>query len=307
MPKVNPFRWMKAQNGTQDYFTNEVSPFESPSCYVNPFQLTDPLNAQMQFLTTYVSSYKIELIDFRNNVYKTASTQIMNTDSDHWRYVHFNLIPGATLTEGIYYLRLSVTLTTGQVDYYITEPIDLRATWENTLAIDYGNAENDFDMIWNRSGLTARLSRIDSVSSTRRFSAIYRLRLFGGYWSKDYVPSSDDVVYNNQVWDFQTVSSIPYDVRKVTFGDGRGIPNYIANILNRIFSCTYIKINGEQVNKIEGAKIEQSNRPDKSPLSGWTIDVAKASNDYADEYSFVKTVTPSGIGYYTIGFDFVVS
>jgi hypothetical protein len=308
IPKANPFRWLKAQNGLQDYFTNEISPFEKKVEYVNPFELTDPLNSQMVFDMDYVTAYTVQLINCHNVVKKTATTQVMYTDSDNWRYVHFNMIPGASFTPGIYYLKLTVTLYTGQIDYYITEPIELKATWENTIYIDYGHSENDFDMVWNRSGFLFSGARVSSISSaTKPFTALYRLRLHGGYWSKDYTPSSDDVVYNDQSWNFKTVSSIPYEVKKVTFGDGRGIPNYIAGIINRIFACTNVSINSERINKIDGAKLEQINRPDKYPMAGWTIDVAKYSNDYADEYSQTMVQQPSGISNMIIGFNFYVN
>lgn len=308
IPKANPFRWMKAINGLQDYFQNEISPFETKVTYVNPFEFTDPLNAQIVFDMDYVTAYRIELINCLNVVKKTATAQTMHNDADKWRYVHFNMIPGAAFTEGIYYLKLTVTLYTGQVDYYITEPIDLRASWPNTVYIDYGHSENDFDMIWSRAGLSFSSLRVVRISITKvTFTALYRLRLHGGYWSKDFMPSSDDVVYNDQSWNFKTVSSIPYEVRKVTFGDGRGIPNYLAGILNRIFACTNIAINGERISKIDGAKLEQINRPDRYPMAGWTIDVAKYSNDYADEYSQTMVQQAFGINNMIIGFTFLVN
>jgi len=303
-PKLNPSRWMKAENGLQDYFVNSLSRFESKADYVNPFEKSDPINCQHAFNMDYVSSYKVQLIDCAGNVHKTASIQTMYTSTDRWRWVHFNMIP-LNVNEGIYYQLLTVTLYTGQTDLYISEPIDLRTTWENTLWVDYANSTNDFDMIFSRAGIG--ITRIDTKPATTKapYSALYRLRVKGGYWSGGYTPASDDVVYTSQTWNFRTVSSIPYNVKKVTFGDGYGVPNYIYDILNRIFACDNIKINEERINKIEGATLEAT-RLDRYPMASLSIDIAPYDNEYSDEYSYAVPVKPMGVGFEIIGFNFYV-
>ena len=299
IPKLNPMKWLKAEFGVEDYFTNSIIDFEHPAEYLNPFQIGDPLNAQMAFNMNFVSKYAIQLIDCNDNVKATASAVTMWTDSSNYRYVHFNLV-STGLSEGIRYMLLTVTLTTGQIQHYITEPIDLKTTQENTVYLDYSNSVNDFGMIFQSPNISA-LSRVRP--STVKKKPIYRLRVKGGYWSGGFQPASDDIVYTNQSWDFQTVSSIPYVVRTLTIGDAIGVPNYIYDIVNRIFACNYVEVNDVQVNKIEGAKLEVA-RMDRTALCSMTIDIAKADNEYSDEYSF--SLVRTGIGFEIIGFNLVV-
>ena len=303
IPKANPLRLMKSENGLDDYFMNEVPPFEQAVTYAQPFQTSDTINAQIQVNPTYVTDYALYLYDCNDNKKKTATKQTMATLSG-WRYVHFNMIPPTSLADGIYYAVMKVTLYTGQTDWYISEPLDIRATHSNTITIDYANNQNDFDMVFNSGAIGSDLSRITTLTA-RRTSVLYRIRVHGGKWSSGQVPSSDDVIYTNQSWDAQIVSSIPYEVIKWTFGDGRGIPQYLADKINRALAMTNVQINSTAMCKIEGAKLEGA-WDNRYPMAAYSIDMMYSDNDYADDYSFNKVLRPTGIGFDTIGFNFLI-
>jgi len=92
----------------------------------------------------------------------------------------------------------------------------------------------------------------------------------------------------------------------LTFGDNYGIPNWLADRINRIFCCSDVLVQNRAVVKVSGAKLEKS-FIDRYPMGVWSLDVQDATNSYSDMYDFNTNPTPGGIGYMEIGADFIVS
>ena len=85
------------------------------------------------------------MIDENENVYETASYVTMNplvVTLGSFVYYHFVMSAGSN--EGIFFGRFTGTLTDGQVVTILSEPIHV-ANHEDTILIEYGNSEND----WN--------------------------------------------------------------------------------------------------------------------------------------------------------------
>jgi len=109
-------------------------------------------------------------------------------------------------------------------------------------------------------------------------------RVCGGFDTNDFAPSSKDVVYRDQRFDLTQLDSLPFDTTKLTIGDGGGIPNWQAAIINRILSCSYINISGRKYVKNEGAKLEKISEKNY-PMMGWKIDLADETNEMENEYN----------------------
>jgi hypothetical protein len=109
-------------------------------------------------------------------------------------------------------------------------------------------------------------------------------RVHGGFDTNDLTPSSKDVVYRDQEYDITQLDSIPLDTTKLTIGDGGGIPNWQALIINRILSCSYMNISGRKYVKNDGAKLEKTIEKNY-PMAGWKIELADETNTMDNSYN----------------------
>jgi hypothetical protein len=134
---------------------------------------------------------------------------------------------------------------------------------------------------------------------------LYRMRLKGGLWSKDESPASEDVGYIDQSRSRKMLSSQPFNIYNFTFGDNRGLPNYIIDKVNRIFSCEFVKIGREFYTKNDGASVQQVWSEQKYPLAAWNLELCPYENKYIDKFrAIIKT---SGIGNMVIGAGYTVA
>jgi hypothetical protein len=109
-------------------------------------------------------------------------------------------------------------------------------------------------------------------------------RVYGGFDTNDFTPASKDVVYKDQRFDLTQLDSLPFDCTKLTIGDGGGIPNWQAGIINRILSCSYFNISGRKYIKNEGVKLEKISEKNY-PMRGWKIDLADETNEMEITYN----------------------
>lgn len=176
------------------------------------------------------------------------------------------------LDDGVYYLYQRVTF--GAIDWaYISEPISSKATQDRTLSFKYKNSFNDQDVAWTATGLEM-LFRCEADIQEPDFPR-------------------DRAAYINQTRDLVNLSGIPYNQFKLVIGDAPGVAPYIVDILNRIFCCDSIEIEGLKYQSDEGSKWE-INRVKGYPLIGAQIDIVPAKNKTSQQ-SADTTPLASGI------------
>jgi hypothetical protein len=166
------------------------------------------------------------------------------------------------LAEGVYYLYQRVNF--GSIDWKaISEPIESRATWPNTLLFTYKNSYNDSQAAWT-TGLEMKF---------RCEAAIL-----------EFSPERERAAYVNQMRDVANLSGVPYRVFKLYIGEAPGVAPYVVDILNRIFCCDSVDIAGKKYQSDEGSKWEIT-RAKGYPLIGASIDIAEAKNLMNLEFS----------------------
>ena len=300
IPKLNPLRWLK-YNGTStdDFYYNLISDYEGKRYYEQPFEHGDPINTQVKYMASMVSSLKMKLVDEDMNVVATATNVPLYTTTG-WSYMHFAMT--APSLTGCYYGLITLTMTDSSTQVYISEPIRLAASHEGTIAIDYGHDENDFDMVFQVGAIG--LSDTDALSYVSSDAIIYRLRIEGGLWTKDKGVGSDDVTYINETHDNVLLNAVPYNIYTYSFGTAQGLPYYILDLINRIFSCANTRIEGVMYTKNEGATLEVAGVDRYSLLTG-KLKLLNKENDYSKSYAI--GANNKGIGYMTIAFDFIVT
>lgn len=195
---------------------------------------------------------------------------------------------------GDYYIYLYVPYLVGSnFDLFYSEPIEVATTHNNTVLLKWTNSGHDFDMYYFADFYGAN-------------PLYFQMRVEGGFRSDGYQPASIDSMFFDQTHNGQLLSSTPYNVRKITFGDGHGLPEWMPDKINRILACTSVTVDGVGYCKTEGARLEPKFLPDH-PLAIWKIDLVKTTNDYVDQHVSTKRPNPSGIGTMVIGDDFIIS
>lgn len=132
---------------------------------------------------------------------------------------------------------------------------------------------------------TCKSNKFDCVFRDDEYAYFFALRVDGGVKSSDVSYNSDDVVYSSQDRFIYLLDSIPYTVRKYTFGDSYGLPGWMADRINRILSCDNILINGVKVVKNDGAKLEVIGS-NAYPYVGLNIELLRQEEGYSEGLYF---------------------
>lgn len=173
------------------------------------------------------------------------------------------------LAEGVYYIYQRATF--GSIDWKsISEPIHSKASWSNTLLFTFKNSFNDQDVPW-----------------TLGFDMKFRCEA----GIMDFNPERDRAAYVNQSRDVTNLSGIPYRSFKLYIGKAPGVAPWVVDVLNRIFCCDSIDINGKKYQSDDGSKWEVT-RAKGYPLIGASIDIVEAVNSSSLEFADTTPIAP---------------
>jgi hypothetical protein len=158
---------------------------------------------------------------------------------------------------------LRVKITTDKIYYFISEPIFVAASHENTILIKYSHELNQFSTLFNNS-----LSR-----------EYFYLRVEGGVKESDIKPESDNTIFIDQNHNSIQLDGEVYNIYTHTFGDCEGIPEYIATKLNQLLILNEIFIDNVRYKKNEGAKFEKIEIDSENyPLANYKVDLLQVQS-----------------------------
>lgn len=272
-----------------------IAEHEEPINYCQKFQLTDTLNLQFKAIgaephgaTSDVTAF---LVDKNNTIIQTLTvTKVLSTVISTYKtlWISKKLDTFTTpLTEGIYYVKIIIEKASTPTVTIYSEPIWVKTTWSNTILLTANNDINEFDIIFN----TTNISNVQ-----------FDLRVEGGFGSDGWSPQAKDTFYKNQNYDQILLNSVPFETNKLTIGNAYGVPNYIAQIVNRFLSCNNFKVDGVQYTKADGAKLEPTRVDRLYPNAAYIVELMRTINSYSNEIGVVNNVL---IGFDTnaLGFD----
>lgn len=188
----------------------------------------------------------------------------------HTHHFRFSLANVPHITDGFYWLKLSVpidTISGGAPEseiVYLSDPIYATEKHENTILVEYKHKTNKYDVIFTQS------------------NAKFSIRVPGVI--TEFEPLSNDTSYKDQVEKVTQLSSFPSESYKLYIGGASGITDQLYNVINRVLSCSDIKVDGMGIVKEEGAKWETVRTP-HNPLKWASIAIRKKEN----ENSFMKS------------------
>lgn len=173
------------------------------------------------------------------------------------------------LAEGVYYLYQRVAF--GSIDWKaVSEPVDSKTSWPLTHLFTYTNSFNDQDVPW-----TLPLEM--------------KFRCEAGIM--DFTPQRDRAAYVNQMRDLTNLSGVPYRAFKLYIGRAPGVAPWVIDLLNRIFCCDSIDIEGKKYQSDDGSKWEVT-RVKGYPLIGASIDIVEAVASSSLEFADTTPIAP---------------
>jgi len=253
-------------NGT-GFFENDLADVEEQVRYFQKFATTDEIRVQLwaritddsgadpTFTATLVNEYGTTILT------ATVYSALTGVEDESLLFYRFLFSLSSITTYGVHYVVVTVTDADG-TRTYVSEPIDIQTSHENTVLLTYNNRRIGFDVNWLATNAT------------------FYFRVEGGFWEENFTPATKDVIYFNQSHDPVLLSSVPFCVQKLTIGDAFGVPNWIADKVNRIFACSTVLVDGVGYCKNEGAKMEPA-REKQYPMAAWTLELVEATNEYS--------------------------
>lgn len=255
-------------------FARSLELYAEKESYIQPYQQSD--NVQFMFFSTdaTLANFSVEILDSNGAVYTTCllakHTSTYSGQSMYYIYrgtgaSGTNKTPAVSLwniPEGYYFFRLKYT-TGGNVHYFLSEPIHVKQIHPHTVRIDYRNS-------YNSQGVINDLSTF--------FIIEYRV---AGKMT-EYKPVSKFNTYQDQVYSSRFVSGEVYRLFEIEFGSrSKGIPNYVADKIDRLTLCDGLKIDGKEFTREENAQLEKKST---TILSRYTLQIRERYNNLTNSY-----------------------
>lgn len=234
-------------------YKESIFDFQTDRCFFQKYQTND--SAQVQIWSDFVPTCKVYNVTTGLNYTVTVTdTGITFPDFTFLVYeIDFNF---AAYGEGLCYIEIKYTNVTDFV--YLSEPIDLKLEWENTVFIEAKNDENAFSIIFD-TDFVVKL-RVDAILD-------------------NFTPKADRIIYNDQVRNNTLLYGVSYREFRLNIGGRQGIADWMIDKINRILACDEVSIDGEYYTVADGADWEP-NRGEDYPLVGWRININPVENRF---------------------------
>lgn len=197
-------------------FAQTIRKWNQKVIYRQKWQTTDVI--YLQFESNF-DPIDVNLINCAGITVETiAAIQKRVNKYEPGLYVYEVAISLAAIPPGVY--NLSVELPDRVL---ISEPQDIRDVWENTLLLSYRNSKYHEDVIWE-TGIKCEFR----IEGREGFLAM----------------GSEDTLYSNQKMNPKVLSSKTFENYPYTFGGTKGMPDWAARTVFKIFSCDEVTIDG---------------------------------------------------------------
>lgn len=236
-----------------DYWASEqLQPFETVVSFKQKWQTSDTI--YLQFESNF-ASIQMTAIDCEQNVLLTqAATQVRANKYLPGYYVYEITLSLAPFSPGTIWLKLSLGLGSKLM---ISEPIDVAETWPETILFQYSNSKYHGDIIFE-TGI---------VFGFRCEAVIRRLD-----------PANERTAYRDQKLNPSTLKVRPFRAWELGIGHKRGIPDWVIDKMNWIWSCDNVTLDGKPFAVLEDSKFEDKEIHPQYPFRHWTLNIQEGIN-----------------------------
>jgi hypothetical protein len=183
------------------------------------------------------------------------------------------------LPEGIYFLYLRVAFLS--IEWAaISEPIHMKDKWKRTMLFKYKNSYNDWDTAFTTGAEFAFRCEADIPPAKMEPQRVRNTSI-------------------SQTRNVKTLSATPYRVYKLEIAEPRGVAPWVMDLLNRIFACDHVTIEGKRYETDADAKWEHKNI-EGYPLVGGSIDLVDGRNLSSLNFADTSELAPGIIVAYNI-------
>lgn len=143
---------------------------------------------------------------------------------------------------------------------------------ENTVLLEYTHRRNDFDTVFNLENK-------------------FYFRVEGVFLPNEYSFDNETEYFRDQRYKAKTLSSFPIEKKKLSIGGGFGVPNWVARLVNNIFSLSNVHVNGNRTIRSDGSTLELSLIHNDYPLYVYKIDLETTEDEeVADILSLIRVI-----------------
>lgn len=264
IPLLNPVRFYEVDpdwpgqyltKHFDDFWQKEqLKNFETPIYYKQKWQTNDsfPLQYESNF-----ASINLKVIDCdQNTIIDQNAVQVRANKYLPGYYVYENTVSWASVPAGTYYL----LLTLGGTTQMISEPIELATEWPNTILYEYYNSTFHGDVVFE-TGIILKF---------RCESFITRLE-----------PGNERTAYRDQKMNPTILKSVPWRGWKLEIGYPTGVPDWVIDLQNWIWSCDNVACDGKSFAVKDGGNFEETEFDKVYPLRSWTLNIQEGVNRYS--------------------------
>lgn len=248
IPLLNPFRFVNLNPAIDPRYNtlpfdlqNDIKNPNGP--YVQKWQIND--TAKVQVLSDYAPgdgegqsllSFDIYDVNFPTTVYKNIPLNAADLAIVGQTFlIYEGEIDFAEFAAGNYVGEISYTDENEDVQIWQTSRFNVAEIQYKTQLVEYKNTFNDKGVIFDT----------DILFNIRIESTI-----------REYTPKSAAEDYIDQEYNNYSLNDIPYRTFKYYIGKASGLPNWIIDKMNLIFTLNSIQIDGVYYNKVSGQEFE---------------------------------------------------
>lgn len=261
--KYNPVELLQSNSTYQSlngFFFDRLKNFEDLIQYAQKYQNSDTL--VLQFQTEAAATFDVKLVNDTNSYNLSTSALTPPTSYTGTNLFYKSSLALTSVAEGIYYIR--VKITTDKIYYFVSEPICVKTTHENTILFKYTHDLNQYDTLFQ-------------TSTTPNY---FYLRVEGGVKTSQFEQGSTDEIFIDQNYNSIQLDGETYNIYNFLFGSGIGLPYWMAEKLNRILILYEFYIDGKRFKKNQGTKFERIEIIDENyPLCNYKIELLPMQSD----------------------------
>lgn len=236
--------------------------------YFQKWQTNDTITLQVLSNLAPVVANLYRWNDYSAPVISVTATVMTTTLVSPGFDVNEVSMPLAGLSEDTYYLELVVG-SGGSQKIFISEPMYIRAKHDGTILFEYSNERNDYDVVFKRT-----------VSGTLNFlSFSFRAECY----LDDFWPMNVSLMYKDHNYNSRLLKANTYRQYRMYLGDAQGVPNWVADKVNRMFDCSTCSLDGKAFTRIDNGRMEPQ-RMKQYPHAAWTMDIVEAKNRTTKRY-----------------------
>ena len=221
---IQPINPIYFSGGLPDYYYYSHNPID---CYAQKFENDDTTKVQVLSEDAISAFTLIRAKD--NKAMRSYAVNQIGTVKDSDLDIYEIPVEFDNLDEDMYYFRLA----SGGKERF-SELIAVAEKWEKTLWIEYNNSEDHDGVKFDNGNFGVR------VEGTLQ----------------EFQPDSDSNIYDDTNKRPTTLKSTPFRMFTLYIGNSDGLPDFMLDMVNRIFTCDYTTIDGRLFNKTDDSEWE---------------------------------------------------